>query len=501
MFDADDVLRYAFRQGAGRDLLAGPGTEQPLTTTFGNPPAGVMTDGVASLAWGTSDLLDDTAYPEPCAVDHLAADERLHHALIMAFGLLRREPSNLFNDHRGCASVRSRFPVHTYVLTPERAWLLDLYRHGLLPLATPIDRPAGDARAVVLAGRYTHLPSLYGRLRGPLVEMELGISLRCLYIGLQLMGLSGDLDLPGPDAGALMADLAMDPPSEWTAPLTIAIARPKDRPVTRYQPAPGRAAAGGRWLSTGRGDPIADDPTLQEVVSVNRTALDVAAVLPIEASRGQALGLPTLHHSTSSWSDVLWHRNAGRMPRQTAGFSGRRSYVAADAVDDAVAWLDVPPPTPLLAEVSRHISVYACIQDVDGYRNGGYQIRRGHLELDQAEPNLAARLEACYGQRLSPTVGCAVRHASMVWLMSVDLAALVDALGPGGWTLCQYACGWMAHGLCLSAAAHRLYARPSRAFDELALSAVTGSAPDRTLLLAVVCGVGRFLEPMLDLRT
>ena len=96
-----------------------------------------------------------------------------------------------------------------------------------------------------------------------------------------------------------------------------------------------------------------------------------------------------------------------------------------------------------------------------------------------ADPTLPGRLEACYGHGLKPDVGCAVRHANLMWLLvrRCDLAG--RGLRPGGWTLAQYACGWMAHGLCLAAAAHGLYARPNRAFDEILLQPVVGMATGR----------------------
>jgi hypothetical protein len=59
----------------------------------------------------------------------------------------------------------------------------------------------------------------------------------------------------------------------------------------------------------------------------------------------------------------------------------------------------------------------------------------------------------------------------------------------------------MAHGLCLAAAAHGLYARPNRAFDDIALQPVVGMRPGEMVLLSVVSGSSRFREPMLDLRT
>ncbi len=504
MSGADDVLRYAFSQGPGRDFVAPLGPpERPLSSSFGMLPAGVATDRMCPLVWGTVDLFEDTIYPHPCSALWLSPEDRIQHALVMAFGLQRREPSNLFNDHRSCASVRSKFPVHAFVYAKERAWFLDVYRHGLLPVGDAYPRwPAGQPVHVALAGRYTHLPSLYGRLRGPLVELELGISLRSLWVALEVLGLSGELQLPGAAAARLMAQLSLEPPHEWSAPLSVA--------VSEGGPAPGLAPSQDHGAS-GRGHDT-DDPTLDEVVAINRASLEVGTNRPPGSCRGGGRAIPDgLSARPRSWSEVLWHRNAGRMPRHMAGFSGRRRPVTEAAVSDAVAWLAVPPPTPLLQAAARHITVSVALQDATGWATGWYRLQRpekeddgdgsARLELLQADPTLPARLEECYGHGLNPNVGCEVRHANMVWLLSVDVGSLVEAVGPGGWTLAQYACGWMAHGLCLAAAAHGLYARPSRAFDEILLQPVVALPPREMVLLSVVCGAGRFIEPTLDLRT
>lgn len=500
-WDRDDVLRYAFRQGPGRDQVAPLGPpERPLTTSFGSPPAGAATDRLRWLPWGTVDLLEDIGFPQRGAEPAMSVEDRIQHALIIAFGVQRREPSNLFNDHRSCASVRSRFPVHAYLHDDHRAWWLDVYRHGLAPIGDAgwPEEPDLGTTGIALAGRFTHLPSLYGRLRGPLVELELGMSLRSLGMALDLLGLAAHLQLPGPDAGRLMAHLALDPPAEWTAPLNVVFSRsgtcPTDMATTACPAAgPGRSGS--------------DDPTLDEVVAVNRCALDVVAAHPADSSRGALSSIPdTVAPSAVSWAEVLWRRSSGRMPRGLAGFSGRRTKVASTVVTDAVAWLDVAPPTPLLHAVARHITVAACIQDADGFATGWYELDRpgngpARLEPVRADSTLAARLEACYGHGLRTEVGCAVRHANMVWLLSADVPALVEAVGPGGWTLAQYVAGWMAHGLSVAAAAHGLFARPNRAFDETLLHPVVGIRPGELVLLSVVCGASRFREPMLDLRT
>ncbi len=506
---ADDVLRYAFSQGSGRDFVAPLGPpERPLTTSFGTLPADVGTDPMCRLIWGSVDLFDSSVYPGPCPEGGLSTIDRIQHALVMAFGLQRREPSNMFNDHRSCASVRSRFPVHAFVQADEQAWLLDVYRHGLLPVGgAPPQLPVDEPVQVALAGRYTHLPSLYGRLRGPLTELEMGISLRSLWVALEVLGLTAELELPGAAAGHLMAHLGLEPPMEWTVPLTVAV-----------QPSGAAPAPKQRQAAKRRSDDNDDDPTLAEVVAVNRTSLDVAIVRGAESVRGGAAAIPAgLSSSDRSWSEVLWQRSAGHMPRHLAGFSGRRRPVPAHTVTDAVAWVTAPPPTPLLQAIARRMKVSACLQDATGYATGWYRLEHGdsdddggsngdgergsRMELVHADRSLPARLEACYGHGLGPNVGCAVRHASMIWLLSADVTSLIEEFGPGGWTLAQYVCGWMAHGLCLSAAAHRLYARPSRAFDEILLHPVVGMSPGEMVLLSVVSGAGRYIEPALDLRT
>jgi hypothetical protein len=551
--DNATVLRYAFSQGAGRDFVAplAPG-DRPLTTTFGTLPARVGSDRMQRLSWGTADLLEDSAYPLACLGSGLTPMEQLHHALVMAFGLQRREPSNLFNDHRATASVRSRFPVHTFVQAGSEAWLLDVYRHGLLPVGDAAPEVPGDwPLQVVLAGRYTHLPSLYGRLRGPLVELELGMALRSLGVALEVFALAGEAALPlaeAPASGVAPVAAALEPPGEWTVPLVVDVSpagstvpsrrqRPAPtappaaatsppapaHPAATSPPAPARPAATspsapGHPAATsppGPARPAAgDDPTLAEAVAVNRAGLETARTAGGAHVRGTAVAVPAaLAASQQSWGEVLWQRSAGHMPSRLAGFSGRRRRLPTETVTDAAAWAALPPPTPLLAEIARRITISVCVQDVDGFPTGWYRLRRDDHDdavlpgttpsLDQlrADPSLPQRLEGCYGHGLGPEVGCAVRHATMTWILTADVAALVADFGAGGWTLAQIACGWIVHGLCLSAAAHRLYARPTRAFDELLLHPAVGTSPGEMVLLSVVSGPGRYLDASLDLRT
>ncbi|RSS34979.1 hypothetical protein EF912_36500, partial [Streptomyces sp. WAC07061] len=159
------------------------------------------------------------------AQQRLTGLPRLERALaeagrpVAAFGIQRREPSNPYNDHRGYASVRSKFPVHAFVTGGGRRRLVDPGRHALLDMAG--GGAAGEPAAVVLAGRFTHLPDYYRPLRGPLTELELGINLRALAVAMELFGVEGRLRLPGADDTGLPAGLGLAPAWQWTLPLVV----------------------------------------------------------------------------------------------------------------------------------------------------------------------------------------------------------------------------------------------------------------------------------------
>lgn len=487
--DIELALRFAFSQGSGKaavvrriDVDAAP------VSTYGRPVAGARTDRAAALPTGTLDLLEATPFPRvPLAGAAGDAGERLGRALTAAFGVQRREPSNAFNDHRGMPSVRSKFPVHAFVTGRGAPAVLDPYRHALLELGGLPE--ADQAPRIALAGRYTNLPGFYQRLRGSLTDLETGIGLRALCVGLEQLALPYRLRLPGSPGAVTAADLGLAPHEAWSTPVTVELgetsgvgrhapSRPADPPSDAYP-----AAAG--------------DPTLAEIVAVNRAVLGLPPeVADAPGGAVAAAGAGTGH----SWARVLWDRSSGRMPRNLSGMAGRRRPVAAAAIDDAVAWARAEPPSALLRQIGRSVTVTACLQEVEGRADGVYRLADGALHPVALGAGVGAKLERHYGYPLSTTNGCDVRHAAAVWFFSVPPGALLRAHGPAGWTLAQWWCGWAAQGLCTAAAAHGLYARPARAFTEIPLQRVLRLEPDAMLLFSVISGTARFREPMLDLR-
>lgn len=439
------VLRYAFAQGPGRSAMPGP---QPGTTAAVAEPVPRGTGAGDPLPTGTTELLEQAPYPSG-----RVGTGSLEHTLVAGLGLQRAELCNPYFEHRSLASVRSLYPVNAFLTGGGRTRVFDAYRHRLADLGA-----GPDARRILLAGHFTRLPAFYGRLRGTLVELELGITLRALAVALELFGVPARLRLPTDGS-----ELGLTPTYEWSWPITV-----EPGPAPAEEPAP--------------------DPLLAEVVAVNR-AQGSSSLGPAVPAR--------LSESTQSWADVLWQRTSGRMPRRLTGMIGRRRQLSGIVLADAAAWLGVPPPGPL-AEVAQAVRITAVVQNTDGYADGIYH--GGGLDLGKEAPGLLGRLETHYAYRSAPGNGCDVRHACAVWFLTASQRELVARFGPRGWTQAQYLAGWYSHALSLNAAAHQLYARPARAFDSNEVPPLLGLPADETVLLSVITGTPRYTELPLDLR-
>lgn len=484
---AREPLWHAF--GAGDDHPEPPSwmwTEEPPPQDHvaPPPPASVRDGDPASLPLGTVDLLDGIGFPHGRVAGVPVEADRLWYALVAAFGVQRREPDNPFNDHRAYASPRCLFPVAVFAGEHERWSLLDVDRHRAVALAGA-RRPTGPP-VVALVGRYTDIPSDYKWFRGSLVNLELGIALRALAVGLGLLGLPGRLRLPGALSGDLLAELGLWPTGEWSLPLIVHLG---DGP-------PVEETGGDRVPLVAPS--ATEDAALADLVLVNRAQAYSESAASLGSGVPDGAGVPP---GAPSWAEMLWRRNSGRMPRGMHGMAGRRRRVGADALDDALRWLAVPPPGDALGAAFAAVTATVVTQGVDDYADGVHRVRDTGVRLVAADPTAATRLEAHYGYPLTPGNGCAVRHASMIWFLSVRPRDLAARFGDAGWTAAQYACGWATHGLCLAAASAGLFARPVRAFREIPTQRVLGLAADEMIVLAVVVGTSRPSGgALLDLR-
>ncbi|MEU2075648.1 nitroreductase family protein [Streptomyces sp. NPDC013489] len=503
---AREPLWYAY--GAGDDAPEAPPwswVPQPPPDTHVPPPPPRGGGPRRALPLGTHDRLAALPYPAPPprGVPGPGAAEpvgdRLGRALVTAFGPQRREPENPYNDHRPYASPRCLFPVHAFVDggagMPWR--LLEPDRHALT------GTPAGPVGNVLLTGRYTTVPPAYQWFRGSLIAIELGFVLRALTLGLELFDVPARLRLPGPDAHALLPALGLDDAWAWSLPFVVEL---DDGGGARADGGGGVPVDGGGGASAGEAGPVPapparlarTDPALAELIRVNREQTYDSAPAPLTTAVPAGLG-PSA--TVPDWAELLWRRHSGRMPRALHGMSGRRRDVPAEALDSAARWLSVPPPGPELTAAFEAMTVTAVVRGVEGRADGVHRLRDGAARLLRADATAPERLEEQYGYGVSPVNGCGIRHAPLTVFLSVRTRELFERLGTAGWGAVQHAAGWAAHGLCLSAAASGLFARPVRAFKEIPTQRVLGLDPDEMIVLSVVVGVPQDTGgALLDLR-
>jgi hypothetical protein len=478
-FRVRDAQWYAFAHGRRTAVTTSRLPFEPEPHDDGAPPLARSLPAVRRpFAPGVLDAFETIAYPAgrlPATGSAGAVDR----ALSLAFGVLRREPENPFNDHRAVPSVRAKFPVHAFVSDRAGHWLVDPQAHGLRRLG---DRTDGEQLRISLAGRYPSLPPVYRWARGPLVNVELGINTRMAAIALELAGVPVTVQVPDEHGAGRLARLGLADPQEWGLPVVLTVG-----------PRPGRDDPAGAATEP---TAVAADPVLREVVAANRAQ---AGVRVAPERLGPAVpDLPSAH--TRSWAEVLWLRTSGRMPRAMFGVNGVSRRLPADTLADLAAWAAVPPPSRLWREAFGLLRSTAVVQDVDGYADGRYRLEGGQLTCEREAPGLARELEKHYGYSLAPVNGCDIRRSQVLWFFSAPMAELVDRYGDAGWAAAQYATGWATQGLVLAAAAHGLYSRPNRAFTEIPSQGLLELEPDRMITLAVITGTARTSALSLDLR-
>ncbi|MFC1414769.1 hypothetical protein ACEZCY_37315 [Streptacidiphilus sp. N1-12] len=508
-----DVRLFAYRQGPWRGRLnEQPHVDDSVATSATLPPAAARGTGGRLLPTGTTGLLSGARYPQTPVLPATAAlppGDRLGHLLLTAFGLQRREPSNRFNDHRTIASVRSKFPVHAFVLAPDgSSAYLDLYRHALVDLPGTV-APGGELGVllpdagevtVILAARYTDLPTPYGRLRCALGLLELGINLRGLHIAADLLDVRVQQRWGGAEVTAAGRLVAGSGPGAWSPPLVVTLQGLG--PLPAGQPLPHAVESGSPHYPE-------EDARLR-LESGHSSLLESAGVtepltgLP-PGSTEPVRGVPDLpHHDTGTarpdWAEVLWNRTAGRTPEGITGFSARPAVFGEDCLADLLAWSSRPAPGPL-AEIARGVRTTVALQRMAGLPTGRYTVVQGRIEPDGTDPGLMQALQDGFSYPLTPGMDCGLRHANAMWVFSADLDAILDEFGPVGWSLLQLWCGWVTHGITTAAAAHGLFARPARSFEEFWMQHLMGLPRELVPVFSVTCGRSRFIEPMLDLRT
>ncbi len=484
---ARESLWHAYAIGADEPPIpTWVGEPQPAMTTHRHPPDPPLTKFGQALPAGTAELLAGVPFPHGQAPSATASIERV---LAATFGVQFMDELNPYPLHRGYASPRCLYPVEVFRGSASGWSLLDPEGHRLASLRRTAAGTQNRDTKLLLIGRYTRIPQGYQWFRGSLVNLELGFVLRALAHSLGVFQLQASVQWPGLEDDGWLAELGLQPTWEWSLPVLVEVPGPTQAAASE----PGRGVPSAPNIGT----PAAPEPALADVVAVNREQRRPGpeVILPT--------GIPTTLSDTApaqTWAEVTWRRNSGRMPRGMLGMGGMPGPVPGAALTDAIAWLSEPPPDPQLAAVSRASTWTVVTQKIQGYPDGIYRIRAGEAVLQRPDDTLARQLEAQYGYPLGPDVGCDVRHAAMLWFITVKPRQLYAEFGPSAWTWAQYAAGWAGHGLTVAAAAWGLFARPVRAFQEIATQQILDLGVEENITLAAIIGRPRDHHDVLDIR-
>ena len=412
--------------------------------------------------------------------------ERIHAVLYGAMGLLRHEPANPYNPHRAFPSARSLFPIQAYLLQGAWAARYDPLGHRLEPVAGS-GAPAGPAR-IALVGCPLGIPDSYGTLRYALTVLEAGHALYNLTAVARALGLRATVTL-GFDDAWLMARLGLAGSEEWM-PLAMVELEPgasePEAHADARRPAPAAQEEPFAWLDRA-GWLRAGEVAWWRAIEVPEP--------PSAPSQGRrdlkaAVGLPSLE-------EVLYTRSSGR---STAGLSAQVTRVPGELVHTALHLGLRRPPLELSTRAvsPSGLRFLLVAERVSGLDDGLYELfpESGAL-VCRRQGRLLSGLQQAFSY---PPINVNILSMNAAWLLVVDPPQVIDRWGARGVRLANLELGWVAQGLGCAMAAHGLFARPTRSFDEARLDELLGLGPGEMVGYQILCGLSRFHDFLFDLR-
>ena len=412
--------------------------------------------------------------------------ERIHAVLYGAMGLLRHEPANPYNPHRAFPSARSLFPIQAYLLQGASVARYDPLGHRLEPTVGS-GAPDGPAR-IALVGCPRAIPDSYGPLRYALTVLEAGHALYNLTLVARALGLKATLQL-GFDDAALQARLGLGGSETWL-PLAVVELEPgaseADAPPGPEALAPPAADEPFAWLDRAgwlRGGEVAGWRTT-EVPEHSPAPTQGRVELPVPSR------LPTLE-------EVLYTRTSGR---SSAGLSARVAKVPGEVVHTALHLGLRRPPLELATRAvsPSGLRPFLVAERVSGLEDGLYELfpESGAL-VCRRKGRFLSTIQQAFSY---PPININILSMNAVWLLAVDYPLVIDRWGARGVRMANLELGWMAQGLGCAMAAHGLFARPTRSFDEARLDELLGLGPGEMVGYQILCGLNRFHDFLFDLR-
>lgn len=417
--------------------------------------------------------------------------------LVAAAAVQRLEPRSAVNPHRAYPAAHCFFAATVFVVADGCAWAFDPVRYCLVPVrggATGVpgsERPGSPAERfraavetaqgalLVVLAQLEGMPERYHELRWSLVLSESGHVSELLVHGARAAGLTVRTQDHFVDAELLAALGARSPGLVPTTVLELGDVHT------------GEAVARVLGGTTPIGDPPRPVGLPADLAQVDRQgwyAQDPARPAVDRTHRGSS---PLL--GSAGWTEVLFHRSAGRVNK---GLTARPVPLSAQAAHDAVhAVAEV-----LVHEPPAHlggVTAYLVADRVTGHEQGMHVITpRGQTELVGTVDGISA-LQAVFSY---PRAQMAVDSCPAGLVLAVDYDRLLQHRGPRQLRISQLDIGraFQAAGLALTL--HDAFLRPARSYDTDRLAALL-ALPSGTLPIYVgLIGQSRFVDLLMDVR-
>ena len=463
----------------------------------------------------------DVPYPPPAqgTFAHEPSDGSLLQAeqlLYNALGIMRREPSNPYNDHRAFPSPRSLFPTWAFLLPGESGeevpYRYNPYEHLLEPLVGGGDAAASrtcedtdEGFSVALAGNYGGLPPYYGSLRYTLALLEAGHCLHNLVLVASGLRLACRVRLAFEDESLRQRLCLPEKPEGWSLTAIVDFgrkARLKDPGRTHDDDVVGSPCIEGSQDASldGPSDLLSrvEEATWlkgHQIRAWRATGVRSPDSGPVSqdaerrdsATRGQ-----------TALAEVIYERNSGR---GVAGLSARLSSVPLDTVRVAIREGLRPPPSDVAGfAASAGLRVLVAAQRIDGLADGLYEVQHGDGAslIPVRTGGLFDEVQRAFSYPPASSVNIALLN--LAWFLVVDYPEIIERWGPRGFRLASLEMGYVAQGIACALASEGLFARPCRSYHETALDELLRLEPSETVGYEVLCGVNAFRDLLLDLR-
>ena len=503
------VERFIWRQSYGKSFGAFRDLQLAARSDMGRAghrwalPLG-LSSAIARLPWPVdwANAVDATS-----GVSWRNVQALLYNAL----GILRREPSNPYNDHRAFPSPRCLFPTHAYLVCAGagRTFHYNPVQHALETMGDPDSedvRPPESTWSttmggmIAIASRYTQIPKYYRDLRYTLAVLEAGHSLYNIALIAAALRIRVRIYFAFDDATVLRR-LCLPARQGWAPVALVALGDATADAEARILKGPddSEGETSERWAI----DDSSEDDRLADV--------DAACWLATSECEAWRRRVPTAPRrvpkevvaacdvpgvTRNDLATVLFERNAGR---GNGGVSGALTAIPRRVLASACREGFRPIPSDLSGSAWSLVGlrVLLAAERVETLDDGLYELFPCEAALTLVRPG---RWLADVQRAFSPRSGIYIASFNIAWFLVVDYGLVIEDRGPRGFRLVNLELGWIAQGIACAMAAEGLFARPCRSYREPLLDDLLGLASSETVGYQVLCGINRFRDLVLDIR-